>query len=276
MCIRDSYIPIGTSVLAGINWRVKLLLRDMGGAGFGNSALTAGDTVALTAYYPRTAVCAKDYLFVVYAHLPKLTALIDNDVSGLSNALGDGGSKPNRGKQHVPLALHLPISVVPTLDDVCFEPSELTKKWNGSYKRFLFSFEPKEELAEQTIVINLSIQVAGIEIAMIRTCAIEIVGAKSPKMSGNSLAQAKLSSQTSTLYQKIFVSYSRQDSEVAESYDLAQKALGNETFIDVENLRSGENWRAGLAKAIDIADVFQLFWSHNSKDSEYCLSLIHI
>jgi hypothetical protein len=46
--------------------------------------------------------------------------------------------------------------------------------------------------------------------------------------------------------------------------------LGNETFIDTDDLRAGEDWKAGLAKAIDDADVFQLFWSNNSANSECC------
>jgi hypothetical protein len=72
------------------------------------------------------------------------------------------------------------------------------------------------------------------------------------------------------LYQKIFVSYSRIDQVIAERYKQAQTALGNEAFIDVDNLRTGENWRFGLANAINCADVFQLFWSKNSANSKYC------
>ncbi|MEO1442918.1 MAG: toll/interleukin-1 receptor domain-containing protein, partial [Chloroflexota bacterium] len=41
-------------------------------------------------------------------------------------------------------------------------------------------------------------------------------------------------------------------------------------FIDVDNLRTGEDWQAGLAKAIDDADIFQLFWSSYSAESKYC------
>lgn len=54
------------------------------------------------------------------------------------------------------------------------------------------------------------------------------------------------------------------------AYAAAQSALGNELFIDVDSLRAGEDWRAGLARAIDGVDVFQLFWSRHSAASEYC------
>lgn len=111
---------------------------------------------------------------------------------------------------------------------------------------------------------------AGIEIACISNCAIEVIESQQCDADDNPLAHAKLGNQTSTLYQRIFVSYSRQDREITERYKLAQIALGNEAFIDVDDLRAGENWKAGLARAIDVVDVFQLFWSRNSANSEYC------
>ncbi len=37
--------------------------------------------------------------------------------------------------------------------------------------------------------------------------------------------------------------------------------------MDTESLRSGEDWQAGLARAIDRADILQLFWSQNAARS---------
>lgn len=66
------------------------------------------------------------------------------------------------------------------------------------------------------------------------------------------------------------MSYSRKDTEVARTYKMAQTALGNEVFLDVDNLRAGENWQAALASAIDNADIFQLFWPEHLAASNYC------
>jgi hypothetical protein len=63
------------------------------------------------------------------------------------------------------------------------------------------------------------------------------------------------------------VSYSRKDAAVAEAFRLAQLALGNEVFMDTYSIRTGENWQAALAKAIDTADIFQLFWSAHAAES---------
>ena len=75
-------------------------------------------------------------------------------------------------------------------------------------------------------------------------------------------------SEPTKMYTKIFISYSRRDKAVAEAYRQAQVALGNDVFMDTYSIRTGEDWRAALARAIDSADVFQLFWSENSATSD--------
>jgi hypothetical protein len=70
------------------------------------------------------------------------------------------------------------------------------------------------------------------------------------------------------MYQRVFVSYSRKDKAVVETYRLAQLAIGNDVFMDTYSIRVGENWQAALAKAIDEADIFQLFWSELASQSD--------
>ena len=134
----------------------------------------------------------------------------------------------------------------------------------------MFDFKLNQDLVSEVVVLRMSVQVAGIGIASISNCAIEVIESQQCDADENPLAHAKSDNQTSTLYQNIFVSYSRRDRKITKRYKLAQIGLGNEAFIDVDDLRAAENWKAGLAKAIDDADVFQLFWSRNSANSKYC------
>ncbi|MBZ0287245.1 MAG: toll/interleukin-1 receptor domain-containing protein, partial [Anaerolineae bacterium] len=110
------------------------------------------------------------------------------------------------------------------------------------------------------------ITVSGVEIAHIK-CPMEVVAQPRFKIA-NPLAAAKLATQTARMYHRIFVSYSRKDTQVAEAYRLAQMAIGNDVFMDSYSIRVGEDWRAALARAIDDADIFQLFWSSHSAESE--------
>lgn len=71
-------------------------------------------------------------------------------------------------------------------------------------------------------------------------------------------------------YRKIFPSYSHLDRRVVAVFAEAARALGDQYLQDVLALRSGERWNSRLLELIEDADVFQLFWSHNSMRSRYC------
>jgi hypothetical protein len=125
-------------------------------------------------------------------------------------------------------------------------------------------------LIGEVIPVRVSIQVAKIDIASINNCANEVTETQHSEVDENLLGDAKSAHQTSTLYQKISISHSRSDRKIAKKYKFARDALRNDSFVDVDNLRAGQNWKPGLAKGIDDADVFQLFRSKNSASSEYC------
>ena len=57
---------------------------------------------------------------------------------------------------------------------------------------------------------------------------------------------------------------------IAEAFKIIQEAAGNDVFFDVDDIRTGEDWQAAIARAIDEADYLQLFWSENSANSEWC------
>jgi hypothetical protein len=70
-------------------------------------------------------------------------------------------------------------------------------------------------------------------------------------------------------YRKIFTSYSHIDMPIVFAIRKAYEAIGDDSFLDIENLRSGQNWNAALLRMIDNSDIFQLFWSDNSAQSQY-------
>lgn len=46
--------------------------------------------------------------------------------------------------------------------------------------------------------------------------------------------------------------------------------VGYDVLIDIDDLRPGQIWNDELMHMIERADFFQLFWSLNSSQSEYC------
>ena len=231
--------------------------------------------VLFTAYYPRTATPAAKHSLLVYAHLKAFQEAVAADAEKFSDELGDGASRPRTDEAGQSIKPGTLITILPEGDGVEFDPPELTKKWDGQMDRFMFDLHIRENAVGEVHLFNISVRVEGFEIASITNCAVEVVESEPQpqvrSLLGNPLAEAKATSKSTTPYQKIFVSYAREDVAVAEKYKLAQAALGNEVFVDIHTLRAGADWRAELARAIDEAEVFQLFWSRHSSESEYCL-----
>jgi hypothetical protein len=56
---------------------------------------------------------------------------------------------------------------------------------------------------------------------------------------------------------------------VVEAFEQASRALGETLIADADVLVAGENWDVALRRAIESADVFQLFWSRNAAQSQF-------
>jgi hypothetical protein len=251
--------------------------------------------VNFTAFYPRTAQAERRYGLYVYAHLPEVIGAIQQDAEKFVEELGGSVPSPRTAKQSARVADRTPITITPEADGLEFDPPSLSKRWSAPHVRYEFDFTPNAALVGDEVQGRLSITIAGIEVAHLKF-SIEVNAGEVASMDGppaatlgfvpqsfappsatftdatapnNPLAAAKLTHTAPTkLYSRIFVSYSRQDQVVAEAYRLAQLAIGNEVFMDTYSIRVGEDWRVALAKAIDGADIFQLFWSENAAASE--------
>lgn len=208
---------------------------------------------------------------MLYAHTEKAFKIVANDVEKFRDELGNKVPPPKTAKQTTQIRLDTPITIVPESEQIEFDPPSLTKKWGGEWTRFGFDFKSSQAMSGETLFIRLSIQVATIEVAHIN-CAVDVIEENTGSIqhmaeAENPLAEAKLNSNTSELYQTIFVSYSRKDKEVVKVYKLVQEAVDNIAFKDTDSIRAGEDWRSALASAIDQSDIFQLFWSENSAGS---------
>jgi hypothetical protein len=225
--------------------------------------------VQFSAFFPPEAQVNHPHGLYVYAHLPGVLDAINKDVERFRQELGGEVPKPKTAKQTARLQHETPITLVPECDELEFEPASLTKKWREDWVRFDFDFRPTADVVDETVMIRVSVMVRGIEIAHIN-CPMKIVQTiqQPVEKTDNPLRAARLATKTAKLYDRIFVSYSRRDTQVAEAYRLAQMAIGNDVFMDSYSIRVGEDWRAALATAIDEADIFQLFWSNHAAESE--------
>jgi hypothetical protein len=216
------------------------------------SSKQARSPVEFTVYFPHQVKTEDENYLFIYAH-----SLGENDLKGLAQA--------DSTKTVAQIKSGTILKIIPECDQISIEPSFQTIKWIDNWINLSFVFKPLKKLARKKLEIRIAIQVEGIEISNIKI-PIDILAPRQTRTI-NSLAKAKLNNRATTIYQKIFVSYSREDNEIVEIYRLAQLAVGNDIFVDTYSIRAGEDWKKVLACAIDSADVFQLFWSKKSANS---------
>lgn len=231
----------------------------------------APEDTQFTAYYPDVTDSEAENTLYVYAYVARMLAQVERAAAEASWTPEVGTPISQTAKRRLTLPPKIPITIAPECTALEFTPKLITAPWNDEWLPFRFTYKVAQPCGLDQLTIRVSVRVLAMEVAHIE-CTTSVIGDATGKKSDaptamNSLAAAKLASQTSVTYQSIFVSYSRQDAEVVDVYRRVQDAVGNDVFIDTYSIRAGENWRAALARAIDVADIFQLFWSENSATS---------
>jgi len=133
--------------------------------------------------------------------------------------------------------------------------------WTGEIGNTTFVIEVPPDASEGAYPGGASIRLDGCEIA--RTSFLVRVGATNLKVD-------EIPSQTRS-HRSAFASYASEDrAEVLSRVQGMQAAYnGLDVFVDVINLRSGQNWERELEDRISKADVFYLFWCCHALKSEW-------
>ncbi|MEL6407805.1 MAG: toll/interleukin-1 receptor domain-containing protein [Chloroflexota bacterium] len=229
------------------------------------------DTAQFTAYYPRQASAGTEYGFYVYTHVPD--ALVAEDIQQFSKQLGGRVPKPAIAQHTADVQQGAMLTAMVQCDGLQFNQVGAMQKWQAPYVRFDFAFTADEAQIDDIISGRVAILLNMIEIASIDFQV--LVGAPNPiaavtaKPEDPRIGVGYEASATASAYQYIFVSYSRKDTAIAEAYRQAQIMAGNIVFMDTHSIRAGDDWEAALKRFIDNADIFQLFWSPASADSDH-------
>lgn len=224
-----------------------------------------------TAYYPRQAAVNTEYGFYVYAHEPD--ALLESDIQQFEKKLGGRVPKAQVADEKATLEDGATLTVMIHCDALNFNQVGAMQQWKAPFVRFDFNFTANESLLDEIIEGRIAILMGMIEIASINFNL--VITPANPLAMITAIPHDPItaptfdSSATASLYQKIFVSYSRKDTIVAEQYRKIQMMAGNIIFMDTHSIRAGEDWEVALKRFIDEADVFQLFWSQHSASSDH-------
>jgi hypothetical protein len=151
---------------------------------------------------------------------------------------------------------------VPRADDLEFNPPEQSLRWVETVHHAAFRFRAPKRLDGTIVHARMEVYIGVVLIAEVGlTIAVDA-----------SVKPADADSQTASRghpYRRIFASYSHRDLSIVKQFKIFADALGDEFMRDWTHLRAGQIWSQELESMIRQADVFQLFWSTNSMESEF-------
>ena len=75
---------------------------------------------------------------------------------------------------------------------------------------------------------------------------------------------------------KVFISYSRRDTEVVKQIVAQLEAAGIQVWFDTEDIKAGKQWRKQIVEGIDTADAFILHMSPDSMASENVMKEVNL
>jgi hypothetical protein len=232
---------------------------------FGKQArnLTLED-LQFTAFHQRVVSIETWNTLLVYAYIESALKAIHADVSKYQDELGPFPGKVDALASH-PVTRGIQITIVPTCQGITFNPERVSFIWIEDWYQERFRFRADRTLAGSTRNIDITIYVGPLIIASLKIW-LRFVEQPSPPSVEDNINRTE----TSTYYyRRIFTSYSHADSPVVLACRNTYQALGLDVLIDIDNLRSGEYWNAALMRMIDTCDLFQLFWSARSAQSQY-------
>jgi hypothetical protein len=233
-------------------------------------ALIQDENVQFTVYRPKVLVPQKWHTMLAFAHLSEKAADSSPDdpdplkevarqARQILENIDEYGRTNQDSMQGIPRDGE--ITMVPSVRGLVFNPPRRTFLWQVAVHREEFRLKTTADALDPDTVFRggLTIFLGAVIIAEI---PLRFQLGATPSQNFES-AQARP-------YRRIFASYSHKDTAVVERIEHYANAIGDTYLRDALNLRSGQDWNAELLHMIDRADLFQLFWSSNSRQSPYC------
>jgi hypothetical protein len=219
----------------------------------------AAESPQFSAFYPEDVQPGQPYALMVFAHLESARDQVRRIAAGYAGMMG--------GQPHsstVPSTVHVEIgrllTFVPLIQGITFEPAEQVLAWQPPYQSATFLFTTpsalESDLSGRVLVFQGPLVVGEIPVSL--------------KVISGTVSAGLDKEDGLRRYDPVFASYSHRDAPVMEYFRRARENIGQKMLVDIYDLRAGEHWEPRLLELIDQCAVFQLFWSKNSAQSEYC------
>ncbi len=229
------------------------------------SSAKPAEPVQFTTYHPARIAPGQWQPLLVYAHLAAAIELIQADSRNVLGADAHNYNK-SRGVTAQSFLPEAEITIVPEMPGFRFNPPRQVMLWLEDWHRADFRMQANPAGPHfnpgSTAVGRVRFFVGPVLIGE-TNLATYVVDSDAPI---ETPPKVQASAQP---YRNIFISYAHRDTALVEEIEKHIATLGDRMLRDVYDLRSGEDWNARLLELIEMADIFQLFWSHSAKDSPY-------
>lgn len=211
------------------------------------------DAIHISAVTPRAVEPGSYGIVDVVLYEEAFRALLDQIIAEQA----DGG-KETLGGMHA-AAKGTPIRVVLSSPDVEIDHPEETQVWQGQYLRFSFDFAVPEGYAGKQLLLRAAVYFADVPATRLRI----LIHVAAPAVQQPSVERRDVRS--------AFMSYATVEREkvVRIMQGIQQVRPDLDLFLDVDSLRSGEDWEARLRSEIDRRDVLYLCWSRAAMSSPF-------
>lgn len=224
-----------------------------------NEAISApkpNDTVSFSVLSPRAVIRDSVSVINIYMYTGEQREVVERAIresEGLVRETSKNGFSVAR-QTHVTVRLE-------SEDAEIKDPLE-TQVWNGESLHFDFQFRVRESCLNSQIAFTCYVEFNGIPVTRLNFI-IAVSSRANPKA-----IPAKVIRED---YHKAFISYSRADEQRMLERVLGIQELVPEMkfWLDKQSLDAGDLWREEIRKAIDLSDIFLLFWSVAASHSEY-------
>ncbi len=216
----------------------------------------AADLVHFSVTAPPSVLAGSTFLLSVWAHLDSQRAEV---LARARQELGEEPAVSTRGPARVKRGTRLAFHV--EVEGMKIEEPVGWVDWEGEPAQAAFFVDAPADAAAGNHKGRVSVCVEGVSIMELRFL-IRV---------GEAAAESAPLTTEVQRYRSAFASYSSKDrAEVFKRIQgIHQVAPDLDIFVDVDSLRSGQDWEKELWRQISSRDVFFLFWSSNAMKSKW-------
>lgn len=221
-----------------------------------NAPSAPTDLVHFSVTAPPSVLAGATFLLSVWAHLDAQRAEV---IERARQELGEEPSVHTRGPTRVARGTRLAFHV--EVEGMGVEEPVGWVDWEGEIAQASFFVDAPADAAPGNHKGRVSVFVEGLPVMEMRFLI---------RVGEAAAASAPLTTEIQR-YRSAFASYSSKDrAEVFKRIQgIHQVAPDLDIFVDVDSLRSGQDWEQALWQQISSRDVFFLFWSANAKKSRW-------